>query len=1210
MSESEARSGRVLELAEEFLERYRKGERPPLREYIERHPELAAEIQEIFPAMAMLEKIAVVDESLEVEESRARSQAPPGLVQLGDYRIIREIGHGGMGVVYEAEQVSLGRHVALKVLPHRALANAKTRKRFEREARAAAKLHHTNIVPVFGVGEHDGLPYFAMQFIQGTGLDVVIKELARLQPGSKSDASPTQSVSRRDASAIAKSMLTGAYHATDSADPAPTHTALEPALRETSESPSARTVVPPLDRSSGVSSLSFSGMSDSSSGSRLRKLTYWQSVARVGVQIADALEYAHKQGIVHRDIKPSNLLLDMAGTVWITDFGLAKTDDQENLTRPGDVLGTYRYMPPEAFAGQGDARGDVYSLGVTLYEMVALRPAFDETDRNKLIMQVTTSEPPPVGRVRSGVPRDLETIIHKATEREPARRYQKAEELAEDLRRFLEDRPIKARRISTVERLARWRRRNPMIAVSLAAVACIFLTAFVLVSWSYFRAESARQVAVQREKSERWERYRSSLIAIGSAMQLHNITAAQSALDAAPAEHRNWEWRYFKHQLDTAEKVIRFGDGIRAIAVSPDCTLAAVQSASGPVQLWNLGTGQNIGTLPHDSPATWLGFSPDNKTLISRNGKKFILWDVTAERERAVLSLPDAEFLDRQFSPDGVRLVIACGNDRTARVWDTATGKQLLVLRGHEGPVVSAVFSPDGRRIASVGDLDRTVRVWDAETGKSVTVLSPHDSTTSLALFSPQGDRVLTVEAYPGNALRLWDAATGKLLAVMRGHTNAAEKVAFSPDGSRIASGGLDRTIRLWDGNSGQALASREGHRGAITNLAFNQDGKYLLSTSLDQTARLWDAATGAPLGVLHGHTGSISIYDAARYTPDGRTIVTASAADGAVRFWDARRAEWNGALRGHDSFVYDVAFHPDRARVASGAWDGTVCIWDATTGRQLSRLSYPSTHSDNERIVLSVAFHPAGKLVACFARDGAVRFWDLTTAKEAFCFQLPPECAFDWETDCRVAFSSRGTLLAAPGGRDNSVRLWDVDRRAEVAMLKGHTSWVLESCFSPDDSWLATAGHDRTVRIWDVAKQEQLQVLEGHTDPVQTLAVSPDGKWLASGSLDGTVRLWDTHSWKQVEVLKHGTNVYGVAFTPDGTRLACACADNLIRLWDMTTHQLVAELDGHAAYVHQIAFSPDGTRLVSGSGDHTVRIWDSLSVQERAKRAAESSSR
>src|SRR5207244_1327965 len=203
--------------------------------------------------------------------------------------------------------------------------------------------------------------------------------------------------------------------------------------------------------------------------------TYWQSVARIGVQVADALEYAHRQGIQHRDIKPSNLLLDTTGTVWVTDFGLAKADDRQNLTHTGDILGTLRYMPPEAFEGRADARGDVYSLGLTLYELLALRPAFDESDRHRLIRQVSEVEPAPLRKVRPDLPRDLETIVHKAIDREPAHRYQTAGDLAADLQRFIDDEPIYARRLTARERAWRWCRRNPVVAGLTAAVVFLLL---------------------------------------------------------------------------------------------------------------------------------------------------------------------------------------------------------------------------------------------------------------------------------------------------------------------------------------------------------------------------------------------------------------------------------------------------------------------------------------------------------------------------------------------------------------------------------------------------------------------------------------------------------------------------------------------------------------------------------------------------------------
>ena len=221
------------------------------------------------------------------------------------------------------------------------------------------------------------------------------------------------------------------------------------------------------------------------------------------MQVADALEYAHRQGVLHRDIKPSNLLLDATGTVWVTDFGLAKADDQQNLTHTGDILGTLRYMPPEAFDGKADARGDVYSLGLTLYELLALRPAFDEKDRNRLIKQVTTTEPPRLDRLNRQVPRDLETIVHKAIDRDPAHRYAAAGELAADLQRFLDDEPIQARRVSPAERFLRWCRRNPAVAGLLAAVAILLVGVAAVSLIAAFRIAGARDEAT-RNARRRW----------------------------------------------------------------------------------------------------------------------------------------------------------------------------------------------------------------------------------------------------------------------------------------------------------------------------------------------------------------------------------------------------------------------------------------------------------------------------------------------------------------------------------------------------------------------------------------------------------------------------------------------------------------------------------------------------------------------------------
>ncbi len=501
MDPSESASAIVVELAEEFLDRYRRGQRPSLKEYIDRHPGLAVEIRDVFPAMAMMENIALADESLEGDATGAAP--PPGappLERLGDFRILREVGHGGMGIVYEAEQVSLGRHVALKILPRTMVRDAKQLVRFEREARAAAKLHHTNIVPVFGVGEQDGTPYYVMQFIAGLGLDAVIDELRQLRTGGGAAPVDRPPMPPRDATAVAvaHSLLTGRFEPGDGGDESP-GLGLAATLARTGTGPLAATDPGRSDAPWPASGLGGSGAGPNFEGSvasssvflpggrtdarsgRSRPATYWQSVARVGVQVAEALDYAHKQGVLHRDVKPSNLLLDAQGTVWVTDFGLAKSVDQHDLTHTGDILGTLRYMPPEAFEGRSDSRGDIYSLGLTLYEMLAFRPAYEERDRNRLIKRVTSEEPPRLKALNPEVPRDLETIVHKAIDRDPDHRYATPGELSADLQRYLEDEPILARRTTPMERCARWCRRNRLVA-SLAASLIGFLVIATVVS--------------------------------------------------------------------------------------------------------------------------------------------------------------------------------------------------------------------------------------------------------------------------------------------------------------------------------------------------------------------------------------------------------------------------------------------------------------------------------------------------------------------------------------------------------------------------------------------------------------------------------------------------------------------------------------------------------------------------------------------------------
>ena len=360
-----------------------------------------------------------------------------------------------------------------------------------------------------------------MQFIQGLGLDAVLEELRRLQPGPGGSfkasrltgGEPRGSLADVSTTDLARSLLSGQFARAAAQEVHGVPAASSVTVDAGSVAPADRV---PLARTSvgGRNSDSFTlpsstGMLPGVAAARQsgkKRPTYWQSVARIGVQVAEALDHAHNQGILHRDVKPSNLLLDNSGTVWVTDFGLAKVEDQPNLTRTGDILGTLRYMPPEAFDGRTDRRGDVYSLGVTLYELLALRPAFEENDRNQLIKRVTTEEPTRLDKLNREIPRDLVTVVHKAIERETARRYPTAAALAGDLQRFLAEEPIRARRVSATERFWRWCRRNPVVAGLTLALALAFLAGFAGVTWKWREAERQKEFARTAEAREATER--------------------------------------------------------------------------------------------------------------------------------------------------------------------------------------------------------------------------------------------------------------------------------------------------------------------------------------------------------------------------------------------------------------------------------------------------------------------------------------------------------------------------------------------------------------------------------------------------------------------------------------------------------------------------------------------------------------------------------
>ena len=683
-------------LAEEFLERRRRGERPTLEEYVTRHPSLAAEIREFFPVLGLVEEFKPGTNDI---SGSIAGPFIPGLAmapdRLGDFRLLREIGRGGMGVVYEAEQESLGRRVALKVLRTHRLLDPKVVLRFHREAKAAARLHHTNIVPVFGVGEHEGTHFYVMQFIQGLSLDAVLAEVRRLaastKPGAPGNARPESAPGQAPLTEsrgltvadLAQSMATGRF---------------APAPAPFTEPGSS---LPQLAPQGGAdrSSVTLPGHSASRTASDSGR-EYARSVARVGLQVAEALDYAHQHGVLHRDIKPSNLLLDAQGMVWVTDFGLAKVATEGDLTCTGDIVGTVRYMAPERFDGLCDARADVYALGLTLYELLAKRPAFATEDRPALIRQVTREEPAPLRQFDPTIPRDLHTIVHTASAKDPKDRYATAADLRDELERFLTDRPIRSRPISPPEHYWRWCKRNPELALA-STLACVLTVAIAVVAtFSAIRnGRLAGLLTDQRDEAHR-----------------NLIQAYMSEADARLHGHR------LGQRFDALEAVTRATRLAGSVGLSEQNRQKFRNQAIAAMGLPDFRPAWQVAVADPKRR----GFAVDpafEQFALNRDDGSVVVRRIADER--SFFELPalkvESTVTVGGFNPDGRYLAMMSFAERSVlQVWDLHSRRIVLTEHNISGSNTPTwAFNPDGRQFA-FGLTDGSIVFIDLASGREL----------------------------------------------------------------------------------------------------------------------------------------------------------------------------------------------------------------------------------------------------------------------------------------------------------------------------------------------------------------------------------------------------------------------------------------------------------------------------------------------------------
>jgi serine/threonine protein kinase/WD40 repeat protein len=995
-SETKPADPRLVRALEEYLAALESGCAPARGDFEARYPELADELTECLDGL----------ELMHAASPPAGDDCPrPGTlvgVPLGDYRILREVGRGGMGVVYEAEQLSLRRRVALKVLPFAATLDARQLQRFQNEAQAAAHLHHPNIVPVYAVGCDRGVHYYAMQFIDGQTVADLIRHQRRAA-GLGADDTVGE-----EAGAPVPALLVPAGP-TDSTQPAAVFSTERPA----------------------------------------QEPGFFPTVAQFGVQAARALEYAHQTGVIHRDVKPANLLLDARGNVWVTDFGLAQVRGEPGVTLSGDIVGTLRYMSPEqALARHGlvDHRSDVYALGATLYELLTLRPAVPGESREEVLRHVLLEEPRPPRRLNPAVPPELEIIVLKALAKAPEERYPTAQEFADDLQRFLDDQPIHARPPGVIQRARRWVRRHKPLAGAAGLAAAVLLGAvlFVSVAFALQKQHLADEQKKARQDTERllfdalvgraearrlahepgyrgmvWKDLvqaakldfpgkdlepirKEALGCLGDYLGLESVDPATVTRAAPPPAPANFAallpWKWVQVGA-TGAGFIPGGDGVRLFRGGPNQVNAQSRSPLGGIHdLQITADGEHLiaacdeGVVVWTCPylkvrwesrrgQAWSAAAHSGGQLFATVGRQVDLWSITFNRPIATLKPPCAS-VAVEFSGDG-KYLLAVASGRVLAAWSVRGGPEKTFLDGHLGGVPGVAFSPDGRWLAS-GSKDKTVKLWSAD--------------------------------------------SGRLLHVCKGHADAIEAVAFSPDGQLLASGDVNGGVRLWDPASGKALRLFDPATGKeadevrglappcrLWRLQFHPEGKWLAAQGgpgvvlwkirkdgnrliLEQLTTVTPANLGTtdffldlvvhPAGedlVLLDWSGRVHTYRLESQTAGvlplrAATVVRSLAFDvtgehlllvgmtGRLFVWDWLR----GVPRATTVQAVHLALSRDGRWLATPGPDHGVVLVDLDSGTEV--LSLPAEESD----IWGPAWSPDGTRLALGLSDGGLVIWDL----------------------------------------------------------------------------------------------------------------------------------------------------------------------------------------------------------------------------------------
>lgn len=906
-------------------------------------------------------------------------------------------------------------------------------------------------------------------------------------------------------------------------------------------------------------------------------------VARMAQVLASTIQFAHDRGIIHRDLKPANILQRRVnGELVVTDFGLVKwVKGGVDLTKSLSIVGTPLYMAPEQVTGLAKVteQTDIYAIGVIVYEMVTGRPPFQGVNEHDVLERIKNEEPvPPSGLVK--IPRDLETICLKCLHKVPSRRYATAQELADDLGRFLAREPIRARRAGSGERLVKWVQRNPVKAMGLTSLLVILIGFISILTGSVWilRTEQAK-TEYERDIAQR-QRYVTDMNLAQSAWRDGDISRMLSLLSRhrpkqlGDPDYRGWEWSYFMG-LTRKEALSLHGPGqqIHSLAFSPDGKRLAASGSEAHVSLspplalfrnevttWDSATGRVLTTFSTGDnfgrEATTIRFSPDGSRIAAKLPGCIEIWDAVAgNRERSLSEC----YYGLAFSPDHA-WIASCSpslggqREHSVVIRDYEKGQSVGTLSWIDAPgmapgfadyTVDLAFRPDGKALALVAK--SVLVVWDLDGAKAARSpqMLPHRA--SRLVYSPDGKRLATTD---GSTVTIWDSTASPMIRMNRLAVENAD-LAFSPDGTRLATAGPGSIVALWDIETGRQMASFRGHQSQVRRVSVDPDGRLAScnpSWSEDSpgSVKVWDAASTQEGTRIPG-AKILGVF-----SPDGQTQTLMTMGFDGLMTVDPSSGKVMGTMKRlrlqHEEIYTVPAISPDMSLVASGAnKNGPIHVYDAKTGqkiRDLSRglgmwMNYVTISPDSR--YLAAVFEPdsPGQPVPKTLRR--VKIWDMLEGREVH--------ALD---GIGVAEFSPDGKRVATGRPEGGATIWNLGSSSPL-ILKDPAA-VGSLAFSWDGRYLATSNdfNERirkkpaVITLWDCATGQRLRTLSGHSDKVTRLAFNPARmNRLASISKDRSVKLWDIDLGAETLTLRvHGNRATGLAFSSDGSYLAASSHD------------------------------------------------------------------